>query len=340
MIIQHRMTSCYAWFLALTILVFCSATSGVHAENADKPFTLIHHDHPLVGKIWDVTAQQYITRDQLLLKVLASDYVLLGETHDNIKHHEEHGWMISALSRQKPGIAVAFEMVNQEQADTVNKSENLTTGKLLDILEQAKTGWEYKKYYRPVFESIVNAKLKIYPADLDRPTMMNVVSKGEDHTPDQLKSLLERNPLPPEEQEALKKEIEETHCGMINEEMTRAMMTGQRVRDAAIGNNLYTLKKSDTPAVVLVAGSGHIRKDRGAPMYLKAQDKTASILTIAWMEADEEGMDPKAYGTRWGRDTLPFDYVVFTPAADRPDPCEEMKKFMQHKKNHGKKSGE
>jgi uncharacterized iron-regulated protein len=326
--------------MALTFLVFFSATREVRAENEDKPFTLIHQDHPLVGKTWDVTAQQYITRDQLLQKLLTSDYILLGETHDNINHHEEHGWFISQLSRQKPGIAVAFEMVSEEQANTVNKSENLTTGRLLDILEEAKTGWEYKKYYRPVFDSIVNAKLKIYAADLDRPTMMNVVSKGEDHMPDQLKSLLEKNPLPPEEQEALKKEIEETHCGMINEEMTRAMMTGQRVRDAAIGNNLYSIKSSGAPAIVLVAGSGHIRKDRGAPMYLKALDKTASILTIAWLEADEEATDPKAYGTRWGRETLPFDYVVFTPAAERPDPCEEMKKFMQHKKNHGKKTAE
>jgi uncharacterized iron-regulated protein len=332
--------------LAVSALLLIAITTAACSTNKNKPtdpiepFELTHKDHPLVGKIWDVNQGQYTSKEQLLEKVLSSDYVMLGETHDNIKHHEDHGWIIRELSMKKPNTAVAFEMVNEEQANNINSAENLTTEKALDILEEAKTGWEYKKYYGPVFESVVQAKLKIYPADLDRPTMMKVVREGEENAPDELQALLEKKQLSDEEREALRKEIEATHCGMINEDMTKAMMLGQRTRDAAIGNNLYHARKSGTPAVVLVSGSGHIRKDRGAPMYLSAQDNNASILTIAWLEVAEEATDPKDYAKPWGKETMPFDYVVFTPAADRPDPCEEMKKFMQHKKKHGKKSDE
>jgi len=324
--------------LILIFLPLVACTTNKNKDDDNAPYDLTEKTHPLVGKIWDVNQEQYIKKDQLLDKVYSSNYVMLGETHDNIKHHQDQGWIIRELSKQKPNIAVVFEMVNEEQANTINGTDNLTTEKALDILEEAKTGWEYKKYYGPVFESVVEANLKIYPADLDRTTMMKVVREGQDNAPNELQTLLEKNQLSDEDREALRKEIEATHCGMINEEMTKAMMLGQRIRDAAIGNNLYQAKMAGVDAVVLISGSGHVRKDRGAPMYLKAEDPNASILSIAWMEVSEDATDPKDYAKPWGHEAMPFDYVIFTPAADRPDPCEEMKKFMQHKQNHGKKT--
>lgn len=325
-------------FLLVTVAITACSTNQNKTENEKEPYKLTHKDHPLVGKIWDVNQKQYISKKQLLDHVFSSDYVMLGETHDNIKHHEDQGWIIRELSNKKPNIAVVFEMVNEEQANAINSTDNLTTEKALDILEEAKTGWEYKKYYGPVFTSVVEAKLKVYPADLDRPTMMKVVREGQENAPNELQALLDKKQLSDEDREALRKEIEATHCGMINEDMTKAMMLGQRVRDAAIGNNLYQAKTAGFDAVVLVSGSGHVRKDRGAPMYLSAEDPNASILSIAWLEVSDDATDPKDYAKPWGREAMPFNYVIFTPAADRPDPCEEMKKFMQHKKNHGKKT--
>lgn len=328
--------------LSQSLLLLFTLSINAYAKDDGKPLKLIEQDHPLVGKIWDVNKQQYITKDQLLQKVLISDYVLLGETHDNIKHHQDHGWVISELNKKGLNIAAALEMVTKEQADAINSSENPTTDSVMDTLEAAKIGWEYKKYYRPVFDSIVNANIKIYPADLDKATMMKVVREGKENAPDELKSLLKTNQLSDEVREALKKEIEGTHCGMINDEMTKAMMLGQQIRDAAMANNLFALKNPEVQAVVLISGSGHIRKDRGAPMYLSSKDKSASITSIAWLEVDEETTDPKIYATPWGRKILPFDYVVFTQAVDRPDPCEEMKKFMEHKhkKSNGKKKAD
>ena len=70
-------------------MLLFSLSLNAYATDDGKPLKLIEQDHPLVGKIWDVSKQQYLTKDQLLEKVLISDYVLLGETHDNIKHHQE-----------------------------------------------------------------------------------------------------------------------------------------------------------------------------------------------------------------------------------------------------------
>ena len=116
---------------SLLLLVF---SLSAFAKDDKEPYKLIQQNHPLVGKIWDVNKQRYITKDQLLEKVLISDYVLLGETHDNIKHHEDHGWVINELNKKGLKLAVALEMVTAEQANAINNSENPTTDEVLDIL--------------------------------------------------------------------------------------------------------------------------------------------------------------------------------------------------------------
>ena len=128
--------------LCQSLLLLFTFSISAHAKDKDngEPYKLIQQNHPLVGKVWDVNKQQYISKDQLLQKALISDYILLGETHDNIKHHEDHGWVISELNKQGLNIAVALEMVTKEQADTINSSENATTDSVMNTLEKAKTG--------------------------------------------------------------------------------------------------------------------------------------------------------------------------------------------------------
>ena len=321
----------------LTTLLICFHTYPAIAKD-EAPLSLLPQTHVLIGKIWDTSNEEFINKKKLLEKALSGDYVLLGETHDNTKHHQDHGWIIKEVAKKKRLTAIAFEMLNQDQANLVNNIEFADTNELLEILENAKSGWEYKKYYQPVFKSVLNAKLPMHAADLGRTTLMEIVTKGIEHAPKGISELLKKTPLSTQAQESLKKEIEMTHCGMINDEMTKAMMLGQKVRDATIANTLFEIKKTSIETVILVAGSGHVRKDRGAPMYLLSQDKNARIVSIAWLEIDKDATKPNAYAKRWSTDQLPFDYVVFTAQVDRTDPCEDMKKFMQHKKKQGKET--
>ena len=331
---SKRIFSLPALVFLLSNIIFSPASAD---KKVDEPLKLLPQEHTLIGKIWDTHDKSFIAKNKLLENVFTSDYVLLGETHDNIKHHQDHGWIIKEIANKSKQAAIAFEMLNQDQANVVNNVEFENTDELLEMLEQAGTGWEYKKYYKPVFDSVFRAKLPMYAADLGKETLMKIVTKGVEHAPKEVRELLEKTTLSKEAHESLKKEIEMTHCGMINDEMTRAMMLGQRVRDAAIGNSLFNMRNDPVETAILVAGSGHVRKDRGAPMYLESQDKNAKITSIAWLEIDKDTTDPQTYSKRWGTNQLPFDYVIFTAQVDRPDPCEEMKKFMQHKNNHDKK---
>ena len=81
---------------------------------------------------------------------------------------------------------------------------------------------------------------------------------------------------------------------------------------------------------VLVTGSGHARRDRGVPFYLRAaQVPGEAVLSLAFLEVTEDGRDADAYRQRWDQG-LPFDYVWFTPRFDRDDPCELLKARMGH----------
>ena len=196
-------------------------------------------------------------------------------------------------------------------------------------------GWEYEKYYLPVFNSVIKGGFAIYPGSIGRKELMDMLRQGENNLPPHIKSTMDSVPLTKAQIETMRQEIESSHCGMINDKMVETMLLGQKVRDAAMSHNLTSNKSSLTPTMVLIAGSGHVRKDRGVPHYLQQEAGNAKVTAIAWLEVVPEAKNIDDYANFWGNGELPFDYVWFTPMADRPDPCAEMKKYMEkHRKQN------
>ncbi len=82
-------------------------------------------------------------------------------------------------------------------------------------------------------------------------------------------------------------------------------------------------KMSSSPRSVLIAGNGHVRRDRGVPFYLKSPK---NVVSVGHLEVEKSLTDPRAYAVSMGASALPFDYVVFTPRATDEDPCEAFHK--------------
>jgi uncharacterized iron-regulated protein len=78
---------------------------------------------------------------------------------------------------------------------------------------------------------------------------------------------------------------------------------------------------------ILIAGNGHIRKDRGVPWYLARRDPGARVVTIGLLEVRDEVLRPPA--------DLPYDYVWFTPRVDDDDPCAAHKGELQRLRSSG-----
>ena len=105
---------------------------------------------------------------------------------------------------------------------------------------------------------------------------------------------------------ALERDIIDGHCGAAPEAKRLAgMVEAQRARDARMASVL----KSES---VLIAGSGHARRDRGVPLYLPSDD----LISIAFMEVEPGMARPQDFA-----DAASYDYLWFTPRAARDDPC-------------------
>jgi Haem-binding uptake, Tiki superfamily, ChaN len=117
-------------------------------------------------------------------------------------------------------------------------------------------------------------------------------------------------------------DIRASHCGFGSEESVKAMVDVQRARDAQMAQSLIAAGKTD--GAVLVAGAGHVRSDYGVPSVLRAKTANKGIVSIAFLEVEEEKLEPRHYAAASdGR--LPFDYVWFTPRVDNEDPCEKFR---------------
>jgi len=310
--------------LSVLLLVFLSLS----ACDFSKP-SLIKSENPLLGKLYQTSSQKFIDQEQFASLLQNTNILLIGETHDNPEHHNKQvEILMHYLAHGQTGL-VALEMVTDTQMEKILKDKPNDATSLISVLNQEGDGWEYDKYYKGVFEAIYKAGYMITAANFNRKTMSAIVMEGDTGIPSEIKSIVEHVPLNEENNASLQKEIESSHCGMALGKHAVGMITGQRVRDAYMAKSVVDAK-SKTDKVVLLAGSGHVRSDRGVPIYIKYLAPTLNVVSIGLAEVVEGHDDPQDYAKRWGATSLPFDLVWFTSAVDRPDPCEELKKHMKN----------
>jgi uncharacterized iron-regulated protein len=93
------------------------------------------------------------------------------------------------------------------------------------------------------------------------------------------------------------------------------MVAAQKGRDLAMAQ---ALERAGARGAVLIAGVGHVRADRGAPLYMKKRP-----LVIAFVEVEPELERPQEYLDGLFATGASFDYLWFTQRATRADPCAE-----------------
>ena len=309
-------------FILILALIPISATSSDTKQ-------LLDQEHTLANKIWDVKKQAFVNKHEVKKALIKAKYIFLGESHDNPTHHELQNWALNTLIEYHRSMGVAFEMIDNQQLEKIDWDNIIDANALFDAINWDKSGWPARALYRDIFQTVIEAKLPIYSANLPRESLREVISKSSAPTPE-IQQLLEQRPLSEKESDSMLKELKESHCHMLPERYVSGMITGQRVRDALMASSLLN-HQAQTPAV-LVAGKAHGRLDRGAPAFVRQQRPDATMLSIGWHEVQSDKTTPDDYVAIWNSETLPFDYVWFTPRVDRPDPCDEIKKFLDKKR--------
>lgn len=259
--------------------------------------------HPLDARIWDTRTSAFIAEQRAYDLAGEARYVLLGERHDNPTHHRLQLAMLHALNARgrQPVLAMEqFDSEHQPALDAARKARIRDPERLADAGRLDRRGWRWPMY-KPLIEYAARSGWPIAAANLSRAAARDI-------------ALGRASPALPAagdaQQAALEADIIDGHCGhRLPPAMLARIVAAQRARDQRMAAVIDGLT-ADT--AVLIAGAGHVRRDRAVPRYL-AQPEAA--LTIAYVETLPSRTTPADY------DSAGFDLLWFTPAGKRPDPC-------------------
>jgi len=259
-------------------------------------------------------------------------FVLLGEQHDNADHHRLQASLVRALGATGHHPALAFEMLDVDQQAPVDAALAREPGNpdaIAQAVDWAHSGWPDWALYRPIFAAGLERGLPIVAANLPKAQGKALGMQGTSALPPELVSQLGLDtPLPEDVAHAMRAELFQAHCGYVPEEAMEPMVQVQRARDAQMAQRLLASDKGD--GAVLITGAGHARTDRGVPAHLARKQPGAVVRSVAFLEVSTGRLQPQNYAEAPGSGKLPYDYVWFTPAAEREDLCAKLKERMEH----------
>lgn len=263
----------------------------------------VHAAHPLEDRLWDAQAKRFISQQAFLQRAEQARYVLLGERHDSEAHHARQLLVLQMLGELGVRPALALEQFDHEHQDALRAAQaagQRDAEALADAGRLNRRGWRWPMY-RDLIDHAAVRGWPLLAANLSRAEARRIVL-GETRP--------ELAPIDPMQQGLLEADVILGHCGHRPPAAVLAgMVAAQRARDARMAATLDAA--SDGP-VVLIAGAGHVRRDRAVPRYLA---DPARALTVGLIEVIDGSDDPGGY------DAAGFDVLWFTPSQRRPDPC-------------------
>jgi uncharacterized iron-regulated protein len=318
---------------ALAAVLVAASASACTARNSTDSATWHHHlgsAHALAGRIWDVENDGLIGEVDLVDRLVEARVVLLGEKHDNADHHRLQARILLALVERGGRPVAAFEMITTEHTEAVTRclAASCGAGKMATAVAWNEGGWPDWRIYKPVLKVALHAGLPIVPASLPEQTIHAIAMSGDadiDAWLSEEMGFAER--ADPVTHASIVAELEEAHCGHAPTAMIDGMVLAQRVRDAFMAESLAAAQAGGT--AVLIAGTGHVRTDRGTPTYLAALLPRAVVKSVAFLEVEDDLLQPSQYGELSGSERLPFDFVWFTPRSDDVDPCERYREQLK-----------
>lgn len=239
--------------------------------------------------------------------------VVLGEVHDNPVHHARQAWIVERL---EPG-GLAFEMIPSasEEGIAVYLAQGGRRREIGPAIGWDRLGWPDWKLYAPIVEAAPDAY--IAGGGVSRVDIRLAMADGAAgaYGTGATRLGLDR-PLDPAIRAEIEDEMVVSHCNKLPRGVAAEMVEAQRLRDARLAAATgRAFANGKGRAAVLITGNGHARTDRGVPAYLRLAAPELTVLSVGMIESTPGG-DPAATAGE-----LPFDFVWFSPPAERGDPC-------------------
>lgn len=316
--------------IAMLLMSALQAWSADDAPPAPPWLSPLSREAPLTGHIREPRSGRALMPDALINRLASVDFVILGERHDNADHHRLQAWITERLLERGRPYAVAFEMIDGAKSAKLAAylaDPSADAAGLGPALDWGKSGWPDWRHYQPIAAAALSHDLPILAANLPPDLVRAVAKDGLAALPADLAARLH---LEPDKDAAVlaahAAEIQAAHCGVLPEHSLAPFAVAQYARDAKMARVMADQRQQSDgkSGVVLIAGAGHARTDRGVPLHLARMAPDAKILSLAFVEADDESAEADVTA-------LPFDVVWFTARVEDVDHCAALKRSVRPK---------
>ncbi|HEY6133009.1 MAG TPA: ChaN family lipoprotein [Rubrivivax sp.] len=237
--------------------------------------------------------------------VLHKPVVLLGEVHDNATQHALRLRAFEALLATGARPALLMEQFDRQHQGEIDRllaqRPRPDADTFIAAVTAPRDGWNWA-HYKPFVALALRTGLPIVAANVGREEARGVMRQG-------LAASGFDAAVPADIEAGTVADVLASHCGLIDDGMARRMAQAQFARDQFMAR---AIEQYADRGLVLLAGNGHVRIDRGVPRWLSPGTRARSE-AIGLLEA----------GSSNARD---FDRVVYTERQERPDPCAGMQK--------------
>jgi uncharacterized iron-regulated protein len=234
----------YALLLALLALAGCAVPRAAP---------------PLAEHIWDSAARRFVTEEDVRRRVATSDIALLGETHDNARHHEIQAHLLAAATAGGRRPALVLEQIDIEwQRDVDAARRPGATPSDIARAGRVGTGWQWP-LYEPLVAFALEKALPIVAANMPRARLREIAAQGLDALgPGETQRLALDRTHSDVRRAATRRLLIEGHCGETRG--VEPMIEMQHARDAVMADR--SLAAAGDGAVAIV-GRGPARADVG-----------------------------------------------------------------------------
>jgi len=239
--------------------------------------------------------------EQRLDALLPADAVLLGEQHDAADHQRLQHAFVDALAQRNQLAALVLEMA-ERGTSTAALPRDATPQQVQAALRWNTAGWPWQAY-APSVMAAVRGGVPVLGANLPRDAMHATMSdpQFDNHL---VAAALARQ----------REAIRIGHCDMLPTERLMPMVRVQLARDASMADTVIAAMVPGK-TVLMIAGGGHVLRDRGIPTHIPANLRIRTVLAVA----GATGTDAKTDA----------DMVWQTPALPPRDHCTELVKQLK-----------
>lgn len=244
------------------------------------------------------------SRIEQLRQLLPAQAILLGEQHDARDHQQVHRTVVAALAAQHALAALTLEMASQGRS-TAPLASDASEEAVRAALQWNNEGWPWTAY-GPAVMAAVRAGVPVLGANLPASQNRSAMSQAE------LDTLLSAPALKAQQQS-----VRRGHCDLLPESQIAPMTRIQIARDRAMAQTVsQALQPGKT--VVLLAGGGHVDRQRGVPLHL---DPALRIRAVA-LQAEpgtEVAAAEQSFDAIWPAQAPPeVDYCAKFNSTRRP----------------------